>query len=251
MGLGAAGWQRFAAEAATLDWAASALPGAQRALADPGFAQMFQCEGTWFVGLDALPNDAEGRVAGGPPLTGAAVEAARAFGGWPALHRAQVSVTFPGYPKPRDGESEAAFGYRLKRDAAHVDGVLGEGSPKRRFVREPHRWILGIGLGPCDAQAAPLVVWDGSHAIMGQTFRDALSHEAEPENVDITDIYAAARRRCFEVCKRVEVSLQTGEAVLLHPMLLHGVAPWRAGEGARMTAYFRPDAASIKEWLTA
>ena len=35
---------------------------------------------------------------------------------------AQVSVCYPGYPMPREEESKAAFKYRLKRDAAHVDG---------------------------------------------------------------------------------------------------------------------------------
>ena len=34
-----------------------------------------------------------------------------------SYHKAQLSVIFPGYPKPRAGDSEASFEYRLKRDA--------------------------------------------------------------------------------------------------------------------------------------
>ncbi|MEL7097553.1 MAG: hypothetical protein AAGM84_01875 [Pseudomonadota bacterium] len=251
MGLKQAGWARFDAEPATLDWAAAAVPAARAALGDPAFADMHQCEGTWFVGLDALPNDAAGRVGGGPALSGTAMRAAKAFGGWPDLHLAQVSVTFPGYPRPRAGETEGGFRYRLKRDAAHVDGVLGVGSPKRRFVSEPHRWILGIGLAGSDPRAAPLTVWEGSHTIMQHTFRRALEGVEAPENVDVTEAYVATRAQCFELCKRVPVPLQTGEAALLHPMTLHGVAPWEQGEGARMTAYFRPPAVSIADWLKA
>ncbi|MEM8577451.1 MAG: phytanoyl-CoA dioxygenase family protein [Pseudomonadota bacterium] len=250
MALGAPGWARFPAERATLDWAAAARPAAEAALRDPAFADMHQCEGTWFVGLDALPNDAAGRVAGGPALTGAAVEAARALAGWPSLHRAQVSVTWPGYPRPRAGEGEGAFRYRQRRDAAHVDGVLGVGTPKRRFVSEPHLWILGIALTDGAEDAAPLSVWEGSHALMRETFRAALAPADAPGEVDVTEAYTACRARCFEACRRVNLPLKTGEAVLLHPLLLHGVAPWTAPEGPpRMIAYFRPPAASVEEWL--
>lgn len=251
MGVGEAGWARFPAEAATLAWVQAALPHAQAALSDPAFADMHQCEGTWFVGLDALPNDAEGRVPGGPALAGSAVEAARALGGMPPLHRAQVSVTWPGYPKPRAGESEAAFRYRQRRDAAHVDGVLGVGTPKRRFVEEPHCWILGIALSDGAPEAAPLSVWEGSHLRMRAAFAAALAAADDPAQVDVTDIYTACRATCFEACTRRTLPLQAGEAVLLHPLLLHGVAPWTAADGPpRMIAYFRPNAASHADWLS-
>jgi hypothetical protein len=35
---------------------------------------------------------------------------------------------------------------RLVSDAAHVDGLLAEGPEKRRYVREPHAYILGVTL---------------------------------------------------------------------------------------------------------
>ena len=249
MGLSDAGWARFPAEAATLAWVDAALPAAQAALTDPTLAEMHQCEGTWFVGLDALPNDAAGRVNGGPPLAGAAVDAATALGGWPDLHRAQVSVTWPGYPRPRAGESAGAFRYRQRRDAAHVDGVLGVGTPKRRFVHEPHRWILGIALTDGADEAAPLSVWERSHTMMQDTFEATLPGAEKAEEVDVTDAYTACRARCFDECRRITLPLKAGEALLLHPMLLHGVAPWTAPEGPpRMVAYFRPETA-ISDWL--
>ncbi len=132
---------------------------AVRALRDPDLTKWYECEDTWFVGLDALANDAAGQVAGSAPLSGAGVDfVSVTCGGWPDLHRGQVSGVFPGYPRPRAGETEAGFRYRLNRCAAHVDGVLGVGQPKRRFVREPHAFILGIVLTLAEASAAPLVV---------------------------------------------------------------------------------------------
>ena len=56
-------------------------------------------------------------------LGGTAYEFATHLFGSLALHPAQLSVIYPGYPKPRVGESEAAGRYRVKRDAAHLDGL--------------------------------------------------------------------------------------------------------------------------------
>jgi hypothetical protein len=61
--------------------------------------------------------------------------------------RAQVSVCYPGYPKPMDGETDGQHRFRRDRDAAHVDGLLGLGQPKRRFLKEPHQFILGSADG--------------------------------------------------------------------------------------------------------
>ncbi|NRB34096.1 MAG: phytanoyl-CoA dioxygenase family protein [Rhodobacteraceae bacterium] len=256
MTLAALGWQRFPAEAATRNWADHALPAARAAVTDPANAQWHVCEGTWFVGVDALPNDMRGRVGQGPDLSGAAVDAIRIWqGAVPGLHAAQISVTYPGYPRPRTGESDAAFRFRLKRDAAHVDGVLAEGPERRRFIREPHAFILGLALTDADANAAPLVVWEGSHNIMRRAFARAFeTHPPEHwSNLDVTDIYVAARREVFETCRRIEQPLAAGETILVHPLLVHGVAPWagsaQAGPDGRMVAYFRPLLGSVAEWL--
>lgn len=250
----ASGWCRFPADAASLAWARAAFREGQAVLADPDQrARHLVCEGTWFVGVDALPTAPDGSIAG-VPLGGPAI---RALSPLPALHRAQLSVTFPGYPRPRSGESAAGFRYRQTRDAAHVDGILAEGPGRRRYLREPHGWILGLPLTPAEAGASPLVVWEGSHQLMRAAFRAALG-PLPPDSrtqADVTDIYTRTRRRVFETCRRVVVTGDPGEAFLLHPMLLHGVAPWTA-RGAvpvpgRMTAYFRPCLPSGTEgWLS-
>lgn len=255
----ARGWARLPFDATLLFWARAARAAARAALADPALrARWLDCEGTWFVGVDALANDAAGRVAGGPALPEglrAAVEAVH--GPLPPLHRAQLSTVFPGYPKPRAGESTAASRYRATRDAAHVDGLLPEGPERRRHLREPHRWILGLPLTDADPEAAPLVVWEGSHAIMREAFAQALAGIAPQAwgAVDLTEAYHAARRTAFETCRRVPLPAAPGDAVLVHRLALHGVAPWGAGAKAapegRCIAYFRPLCADPGDWLAA
>jgi len=249
------GWARFPADAASEGWAGAALDVARDVVQDPEMqATWLQCEGTWFVGVDALPNTAAGAV-GGVPLDGAAVSA---LGPLPPLHSAQVSVTYPGYPKPRAGETEAAYGYRLRRDAAHVDGLLPCGPERRRMIREPHAFILGIALTEATADASPLVVWEGSPAIMREALARALAPHARDSwaDVDVTAAYQAARKTCFAQCTRRPVPLAPGEAVIVHRLALHGIAPWEATATAapegRMTAYFRPlMPGGVSDWLNA
>ena len=205
--------------------------------------QWLQCEGTWFVGVDALPSTPNGAV-GGVPLQGPALER---IGAREDLHPAQLSITYPGYPRPRAGENEAAFRYRRNRDAAHMDGLLADGMPKRRFLRERHDWILGLPLTETSVGASPLVVWEGSHHILQGAMIDALGNlpEALWPETDITDVYQTARNTVFKTCRRIPLFTRPGEAVLLNPFLLHGVAPWEAGTTAsldgRMVAYLRPE----------
>lgn len=251
------GWLRFPIDPALSGWVAAARAAGRAAVSDPGFAQWHDCEGTWFVGVDALPNDAQGRVANTGPLSGAAMTfISQVYGPVPPLHAGQVSVTYPGYPRPRTGESESAFGYRLRRDAAHVDGVRAVGPARRRQVLEPHGFILGLPLTRADPDAAPLVVWEGSHRIMRRAFAAAFEgHDpAGWAELDVTEIYVAARRACFETCQRVPLPAQPGEAILLHRLALHGVAPWGASATAepegRMIAYFRPELpGGVADWI--
>lgn len=251
------GFARFPEEPATSAWADAVAPVADAIIADPATERRHG--GTWIPGVDALPTDADGRTPGGPPLTGRAVDAARALVPDAPLDfsAAQLSVCFPGYPKRDADESDAAHGFRLRRDAAHVDGLLPVGPARRRFARERHAFVLGVALPPeTDADAAPLVVWPGSHLEIRRALRAAFADAAPSDwlDVDLTDAYQAARRRCFETLPRIAVPLAPGEAVLLHRLTLHGVAPWRSGEDApRRIAYVRPDPfpGEIAWWLDA
>ncbi|MCR9127736.1 MAG: hypothetical protein NXH82_16680 [Rhodobacteraceae bacterium] len=252
------GWARFAADPRLAPWVRAARGQGLAALADPALARWYQCERTWFVGVDALDNDGAGAVAGVAPRAAAIDALVARYGQFPALHRAQLSVVFPGYPRPREGESAAAFGYRRDRDAAHVDGVMGSGSPKRRRMRETHAWILGLPLNAVDPDAAPLVAWEGSHRIIADALRAAV-RGYDPAcwgDIDVTEAYHAARRRVFETCRRVALAAVPGEAIVLHRHTLHGVAPWAAPDTAdapekgRMIAYFRPPhPGGVAEWL--
>ena len=188
------GWAAFPVDSAILDWLDTAEEAARRAVADPAHSQWHRCGGTWFAGVNALDNDVTGTVAGGLPLQGAAIRFAEKLVAerfdW---DRAQVSVCYPGYPKQGDGESDAAFAYRRDRDAAHVDGLLPVGPARRRFLREHHRFILGLPTGPADAAASPLVMWEGSHRIVRETFAGTFgdTSPATWRDVDVTEVYHA------------------------------------------------------------
>lgn len=252
------GFLRFAADEASRAWSRHARPHAAAAAQDPAQAHWLRCGGTWFVGVDALPNDASGRVADGPPLAGAAVDFVRGeLGLRQPLHRAQVSICHPGYPQPSPEESEAAYNFRRNRDAAHVDGLLAEGPEKRRYLKEPHAYILGITLTEQSGDAAPLTVWKGSHHIMKAMFAKAFAGHAPGTwtDIDVTAAYQEARREVFASCERVALPSAPGEAVLVHRHLVHGVAPWgehaTAAPEGRMIAYFRPEFPDIADWIAA
>jgi hypothetical protein len=245
------GWSGFPADPDTRRWAEAAWRRARTVLAES--TEPWRCGGTWFVGVDALPNDEEGRI-DGIPLAGAAVAAARVRFGPQRWHRAQLSVIRPGYPRPSPEESPAAFAFRRDRAAAHVDGLIADGPDKRRFVAEPHAFILGVALSEADPDAAPLVVWEGSHHLIRAALGEALAASANPDwgQVDITDAYQTARREAFARCPRRALPLRPGEAVLLDRHLLHGVAPWadtaQAAPEGRAIAYFRPMLSSVALW---
>lgn len=227
-------------------------------MASPEHAEWRQCGGTWFVGVEVLPNDGAGAVPGGAPIAGRAVDFIRDDLGLSGMDwdRAQVSVVYPGYPEPKAGESAAAFRYRRERDAAHVDGVLRDGPKRRRRLLQHHCCILGIPMVETDASASPLVVWEGSHELVRDALLErfgALPPEQWPGE-DITELYHAVRRDIFDACERVELAARPGEAYLVHRLALHGIAPWaesaRAGSDGRMIVYFRPEVTPTPAWLS-
>lgn len=236
------------------DWIAAAAPAAREVVADPANAPWFRYDRTWFVGVNALPNDADGRLPTGPAFTGAARDFLESYMApeTVAFDKGQVSVCYPGYPRPMPGESDAVFRFRRDRDAAHVDGLIGEGEARRRFLREPHGFVLGVPLCDVDAEMSPLVVWEGSHDIMRASFLRALSTHASTDwaHVDLTEAYQSARREVFATCPRVPVRTARGQCYVLHRLALHGVAPWGASQAKeRPTVYFRPLLADVGSWL--
>lgn len=258
-GFFATGWARFGPDPAVAAWAEAAQPVARAVLADPAHADQWRCDGTWFAGVNVLANDAAGRLAEGPPLAGAAMDfLADVLAPRLPLDAGQLSVTRPGYPRPGAEETEAAARFRRTRDAAHVDGILPIGPDRRRMLRAPHAWILGVPITESDPGAAPLVVWEGSHRLMRRALGAALAGHppADWAGIDLTEAYAAARRDAFATCRRVLLPARPGEAHVLHRLVLHGVAPWaegaRAAPEGRAVAYFRPELpGGPTDWLAA
>jgi hypothetical protein len=74
------------------------------------------------------------------------------------------------------------------------------------------------------------------------------------KNIDVTETYKNARRQCFENCERTVINSPLGSGYALHPLLLHGIAPWfSAKQGpdslSRQVAYFRPLLNEVQDWL--
>jgi hypothetical protein len=248
-GLGPDGWARLPWSAATAAWAAAAGEAARAVLDDPAMrARWLRHGGTWFAGVDALPNAPDGSI-GGVPLDGPW----RGPLGWRgAWHRAQLSVVYPGYPRRDADEGEAAHRFRRDRDGAHLDGLLPEGPARRRHLREPHAFILGVPLTPVTEGTAPVVVWQGSHRVIGRAFAAALGAVAPAArgDVDLTEVYQVARREVFATCPRVVVTSGPGEVILCHRRAIHGTAAWTGGAAeGRIIAWFRPHLDEVDTWL--
>lgn len=232
-------------------WAAAAHKTALAVTADPSMqARWLRHDGTWFVGVDALPNDAAGAV-GGVELPQVVRRHLVAHG---PVHRAQLSVVHPGYPRADRDESLAAHAFRRNRDAAHLDGLLPEGPDRRRHLREPHAIILGMPLTPVTADTSPFVSWEGSHHVMRAAMRAALGPDpARWGDLDVTEAYQAGRGQVFATCARRIVTAEPGQAILCHRLAIHGVAPWDDGTcgppGGRMIAWFRPILQDPADWL--
>lgn len=243
------GWTSFAQEDAVSAWVDHVRPYALATADDWVNRSAWLRHGdTWFAGVNVLQNDRKGKVAGGPALTGSAVDTAKALSPqWSGLDQGQVSICYPGFPADDGSESATAHNYRVKRDGAHLDGLHRHGAERRRYLREYHAFILGLPLDDPGADAAPFCLWEGSHVIMGRMLAEALGNTPSEQwgEVDLTLAYLAARQACFRFCKRVEISLPPGSAFLAHRFALHGVAPWRAGSGQRAIVYFRPQAKKL------
>ncbi len=255
----ARGWCRFEYDPVLAAWVEHAVHWAQKAVVAKEHAKWLRCGGTWFVGVNALPNDGSGAVVDGGPLRGTAVDFIHQSLGQSGFEwdRGQVSACYPQYPQPMETESPTAFRFRRERDAAHIDGLLPEGPERRRHMREFHRFVLGIPMLEHSADASPFVVWEGSHEIIRAAFVERFDNipPSQWEDEDVTEIYQRARNRVFSTCKRLQVSARPGEAYMIHRLTLHGIAPWAdsasAGKDGRMICYFRPDIGDPEQWLLA
>ena len=251
------GWCRFDYDEGLANWVNAVLPKTREAVSEKANAQWIRCGGTWFVGVNILPNQPDGSVNGGPVLQGAVIDFIRQnFKPDPlALDAAQVSVCYPGYPQRMDSETETAFRFRRDRDAAHVDGFLREGPDRRRHLRECHGFVLGIPMVEFDETASPLMVWEGSHELVRTAMKARFKglESACWGDEDITECYHAVRKEIFEKCRRVPVTAKPGESYLVHRLALHGISPWqeaaKAGTDGRMICYFRPEIGDIESWL--
>ncbi|NKB77137.1 MAG: hypothetical protein GKR96_08840 [Gammaproteobacteria bacterium] len=251
------GWCSFAYDQELDNWVKHAEPVARSVLQDKKDDDWVRCQGTWFVGVNALNNDETGRLRNGPLLSGVAIRFISEVLDIPAItwDRAQISVCFPGYPQQSVDESDGAYNYRLKRDAAHIDGLLPEGLNRRRHLREHHHFVLGIPMMAHSEASSPLVMWEGSHHIVREKFT-AYYKSVPPKEWgerDVTALYHDTRKTIFDTCKRVVITGQPGEAYLLHRLTLHGIAPWNhAGQNDpyRMICYFRPELTTPLSWLS-
>ena len=150
------GWIKFGYEEPLHRWISTAKAPALATAKDPEFAHWHRHQNTWFVGVNALKNDVIGRVENGPPPECGALDLTRELYGECDLDPAQVSIIYPGYPRRDVDESEANRRFRLRRDAGHVDGLNAVGPDRRRFLNEPHAYILGLPLS--GTANSPLVV---------------------------------------------------------------------------------------------
>ncbi len=253
------GWAIFPHDPVLADWATACAPVARTMLDDPALAHWYRCGGTWFAGVNALPNDADGAIPGQVPiLSGEAVSFTRnalALGAfdWDA---SQISIVLPGYPRHGEEDTETSFRYRLNRYAAHVDGLERIMPERRRKLSETHSFVLGVPLTDAGEADGAFVVWRGSHEIMREAFAELFDGHDPKDwfHIDVTEAYIAARKYCFETCEPVRIAPGLGSAYVVHPLALHGVAPWESPTTEpRMIAYFRPDAfgGDPVRWLTA
>jgi hypothetical protein len=252
------GWCQFPSDPRLQHWIDGTMPAIRDCVKAPENAHWLRYQGTWFAGVNALPNDPNGAVSGAHPVSGAAVDFIRDHLNFKDLpwDRAQISVCYPGYPMPMTGETEAMHAFRRDRDAAHIDGLLKEGPDRRRYLREYHGFVFGIPVTTYSPGASPFVIWEGSHTLIQGWLQETFATR-EPKtwwDIDLTESYQAIRRRVFQECRRITLAPQPGESFVMHRHCLHGMARWQsdatASADGRIILYFRPPVTDLTGWLT-
>lgn len=260
------GWVKFCSDKRLLNWLDSLQKNCDIDSLYPrhDYHHLWRCDGTWFVGVDTIPNDHHGIVRQSLPLDGSIIDFIKQHL-WqrPQWHRGQLSVCFPEYPKKGDEDTLKSWQFRIKHHAAHCDGIHGIGKftndqKKSRFLKEHHRFILAIPLDNITQHNAPMMLWQESHRLIQKMLCDVFANmlTCEWQNYDITKIYQHCRRHILETITPIAMTANYGDAYLLHRHLLHGIKSWdRANHEAkiRRIIYFRPsyhhDSKSMHDWL--
>lgn len=250
------GWAPIEETDALLNWCSEIRPHAEARINDPELrSEWLRSGGTWFVGANVLGNTEFAQIDDSSPLPihlrGILDQIIGVEGS--DVGPGQVSTCWPKYPTQDEEETDASFRFRQKRDAAHLDGLKAEGATRDRYMREFHSAILGIPLQDAEQGAAPFVIYEGSHHIIADMLANAYSgiDSEDWADVAVTGAYTAARRKVFDICKRVEVTADLGGAYIAHRFAIHGMAPWAGPNGPKRTVlYFRPYwNADLKGWL--
>lgn len=253
------GWCRLPKSEALLSWAEALLDAAQTCMKAPENHQWWRYQDTWFAGVNALPNNKIGAVAGLPPLPWSLLTLLADYCQTSVveLDQGQISGLFPGYPQIDPQQSAAANQFRRQHYAAHLDGLVPLGPKRRRFLTEQHSFILGISLTSHPIDAAPLIVWPDSHKRIQAWLIDSLS--AQPEKhwheIDLTDGYQHIRKQILDDTEPQALHLTKGEAYVMHRHLLHGMGDWPNAiadphSQGRIIVYFRPCWHQPIDWLT-
>ena len=223
---------------------------------------------TWFVGMNFLKNTSDGSLGKISFDQVLLSQIEQKFGvSVDYWDRGQVSINWEGYPKKDIFETDLSYRYRLKYFASHVDGLIPVGVKKRRYLKEPHAFVLGLPVLNNFIHSAPLVVWEGSHLIIRSMFNSIFREveDTELENIDVTDFYKDARRQIFSSCTPRRIFSTDFQPYILDRHLLHGVAPWISSKKSqtntdwksvkldpldgRIIIYFRPYFKNLRNWI--
>ena len=227
-----------------------------------------RCGSTWFVGANFLDNSSNGNIGTKSMSKIFFSNISKKFG--PNIKywdKAQVSICWPGYPKKDAKETKKSYDFRIKRFASHIDGIIPFGSKKRRFAKEFHAFILGFPLHNNCLDCAPLVLWEGSHKIFRNFFKEIYEGISfnKISNIDITELYNESRKKVFKNCEVKKITPQFKQPYLLDRHVLHGIDEWREKKNVkcspknhrllnslsdgRIIVYFRPVFFNPHDWI--
>lgn len=252
------GWHRLSASEELNAWSEVHLSAAQNCMGDKQHKQWWRYQNTWFAGVNALPNDDKGAVGDKPPLPQSLRQLLADYcqTSIQAMDQGQISALFPGYPQPDPQQSKAANHFRKHHFAAHLDGLVPHGPDRRRLLTEQHSFILGISLTDHPANAAPLMVWPGSHMILQKWLIDHLGSLPESDwcTFDLTQSYQQTRQQILADIQPQAIHLDQGDAYVFHRHMLHGMGSWPPkavdhNAQGRILAYFRPCWHQPQAWL--